>query len=211
MHGYGTDVSPLVQRFLAPFQLLNKPVLLAEFGGGWDARDDIPDKDGARLQAGLWLTACSPACGSALPWWWDTYIETRNLYPVLNAAARFVEGDDRRDRFGEWVRKPFADLGVEAVGVMDSQGARLYVHNPSWTKTPESRGAALLVAPLPLELTGLLDGAYRVELWDAREGKRFSTLDVAARDGKLTVHVPAHAGEIGIKLDRKEKLKPDLR
>ena len=211
IHGYSRDVASVVERSLAPFRLLNKPVLLAEFGGGTDARDDIPDKDGARLQAGLWLTACSPACGTALPWWWDTYIESRNLYPVLAAAARFVEGDDRRGRFGEWVRKPFPSLGVEVTGVMDAQGARLYVHNPAWTRLPDSRGAELLAAPLPLELSGLLDGAYRVEFWDAREGKAFSTLDVTVKDGTLSVQLPAHAGEFGVKADRKERLKPDLR
>lgn len=211
VHGYGTDVANVVQRHLAPLRLLNKPVLLAEFGGGTDARDDIPDKDGARLQAALWLTACAPGCGTALPWWWDTYIEARNLYPVLAAAARFVGSDDRRERFGEWVRKPYSDQGVEVTGLLDSQGARLYVHNPSWTKLPEARGAALLAAPLPLELSGLLDGAYRVEFWDAREGKAFSTAELNAKDGKFSVQLPAHATEFGVKVERKERQKPDLR
>ncbi|MCY3024365.1 MAG: cellulase family glycosylhydrolase [Planctomycetota bacterium] len=212
IHGYGTDVTNVVYRHLSPLRTLSKPVLLAEFGGGTDPGDDIPDKDGARLQAALWLTACSPACGVALPWWWDTYIEARNLYPVLAAAGRFVAGEDRRGRFGEWVRKTYPDRGgVEANGVMDSQGARLYVHNPGWTRLPESRGAALLAAPLPLELSGMLDGAYRVEFWDAHEGKVFSTVEPAAKDGKLSIQLPAHAGEFGVKVDRKETLKPDLK
>jgi len=210
VHGYGADISNLVQRHLAPFRMLNKPVLLAEFGGGFDARDDIPDKDGARLQAALWLTACSPACGTALPWWWDTYIESRDLYPLLAASARFVAGDDRRERFGEWVRKSYAERGVEVAGVMDNQGARLYVHNPNWTRLPETRGPSLLANPLPLELSGLLEGAYRVEFWDAREGKAFSTLELTARNSKLSVQLPAHAAEFGVKLERKQHEQPQI-
>jgi len=210
VHGYGTDVSRLVQLHLAPFRLLSKPVLLAEFGGGYDARDDVPDKDGARLQAALWLTACSPACGTALPWWWDTYIESRNLYPLLSACARFVAGDERRARFGEWVRKSYVERSVEVTGVMDNQGARLYVHNPTWTRLPETRGPALLAEPLPLELSGLLDGAYRVEFWDAREGKAFSTSELAAKSSKLGVQLPAHAAEFGVRIERKEHEQPQI-
>jgi len=210
IHGYGTDVARLIQDRLAPFQKLSKPVLLAEFGGGYDARDDIPDKDGARLQAALWLTACSPACGTALPWWWDTYIESRNLYPLLASCAHFVAGDDRRARFGEWVRKSYPARGVEVTGVLDSQGARLYVHNPNWTRLPETRGPALLAEPLPLELTGLLDGAYRMELWDPHETKAVAVTTLTAKDSKLSVKLPARATEFGVKIERKEHQQPQL-
>jgi len=210
VHGYGVDVPGLVNQYLSPYRALNKPVLLAEFGGGTEAGDDIPDKDGARLQSALWLTACSPDCGLALPWWWDTYIESRNLYPVLASAGRFIANEDRRGRYTEWVRKSFGN-GVEAWGVMDGQGARLYVHNPGWTKTPSSRGNALLAAATPLELSGVIDGAYRVEFWDAREGKIFSSVELVAKDGRLSVELPAHASEFGIKIDRKEHLRPELK
>ena len=210
LHGYGTDVSKLLYEHLAPYQVLHKPLLLAEFGGGTEPGDDIPDKDGARLQAGLWLTACSPSCGMALPWWWDTYIEARNLYPLFSAAGRFVANDDRRGRFTDWVRKSY-DGGVQVNGIMDSQGARLYVHRPEWTRVPESRGGALIVAALPLELTGMLDGAYKIEFWDAKEGKVFSTQEAAVSDGKLLLQLPAHAAEFALKIERKEHQSPGLK
>jgi hypothetical protein len=210
VHVYGNDVSNVVYGILSPFNTIKKPVLLAEFGGGWRPQDDIPDKDGARLQAALWLTACSPCCGAALPWWWDTYIEARNLYPVFSAASRFIHNDDRRERFGEWVRKTYSE-GIEVNGVMDNQGARLYVHRPGWTKAPETRGASLIEAALPLEVNGLTDGDYRVEFWDAREGAAFSSLDVAAKEGRLQLQLPVHKDEFGIKVDRKERAKPSLK
>jgi hypothetical protein len=210
VHGYGTSVSQLVYQHLSPFQNTRKPVLLAEFGGGTEAGDDIPDKDGARMQASLWLTACSPGCGMAMPWWWDTYIEARNLYPVLAAAGRFVAGDDRRGRYTEWVRKSYPD-GAEVTGVMDSQGARLYVHHPGWTRQPETRGAKLLKATVPLELSGIIDGAYRIEFWDAKEGKVFSSSEGIAKEGKLILELPSRESEFGLKLDRKIRLQPELK
>jgi len=210
VHGYGTDVPGVLTHYLSPFRSLSKPVLLAEFGGGTEPIDDVPDKDGARLQASLWLSACSPYCGLALPWWWDTYIEARNLYPVMAAAGRFVAGEDRRERFGEWVRKSLGG-GVQAVGIMDSQGARLYIFNADWIKTPESRGPNLLTAPAALELTGLIDGGYHVEFWDAKEGRVFASTVGVSKEGHLTIDLTAHAGEIGIKVDRKVRVAPGLK
>ena len=211
IHSYGTDVRNVVYKALSPFSVIKKPVLLAEFGGGWRATDDLPDKDGARLRAALWETMCAPDCGAALPWWWDTYIETRNLYPVFAAASRFMAGEDRRERFGEFVQKTYAD-GLEVAGTMDAQGARLYVQRPEWTKAPESRGdAPLTAAEVPLELTGVNDGEYHVEFWDAREGAAFSNLDAVAKEGKLAIQLPAHKGEFALKVNRKEWLRPGLK
>lgn len=209
IHGYGKDVDPLIQKVLSPYIGLNKPVILAEFGGGTEAGDDIPDKDGARLQTSLWLTACSPSCGMALPWWWDTYIEARNLYPVMAAAQRFVAGEDRRGRYGEWVRKNYG--AVLLSGIMDSQGARLYAHHPGWIKNPETRGKVLFEAPQPLELSGMIDGAYKVEFWSAKEGKAVNSIEAVSREGRLTIELPAQSAEFGLKIDRKQRLRPELK
>ncbi|HLX64131.1 MAG TPA: cellulase family glycosylhydrolase [Planctomycetota bacterium] len=204
IHAYGTDVSNLFFERISPFQNLAKPVLMGEFGGGTESRDDIPDQDGARLQASLWLSACSPSCGVAMPWWWDTYIESRNLYPVLAAAKKFIAGEDRRGRYGQWVRKMYPD-NVEVAGIMDAQGGRFYVHKPDWTVDPNNRRGALLNRAMPIELTGMNDGNYTIEFWDAKDGTKFQTQPASAREGKLPITLSAHAGEYGIKVDRAER------
>ncbi|HYF49214.1 MAG TPA: hypothetical protein VEJ63_07405, partial [Planctomycetota bacterium] len=131
-------------------------------------------------------------------------------YHVLEAPGKFVAGDDRRGRFNEWVKKKY-ESGVEVSGIMDNQGARLYVHHPGWTRLPESRGDALLKNASPLELSGMLDGPYRIEYWDARTGKIAETQEASAADGKLSFEMPARAREFGMKIDRREFVKPDLK
>ncbi len=210
IHSYGTDVANLFFERMSPLQNLPKPMLMGEFGGGTESRDDIPDKDGARLQAALWLTACSPSCGAAMPWWWDTYIEARNLYPVMAAAKKFTDGEDRRNRYGLWVRKMYPG-NVEVSGIMDAQGGRFYVHKPEWTSNPDTRKIPMLAKSQTIELSGINDGAYALEYWDAKEGKIFSTQDALARDGKLTITLSAHDAEYGIKLDRKVRVTPGLK
>jgi hypothetical protein len=37
-------------------------------------------------------------CGACLPWWWDTHIESRNLYGHFAALGAFLKGEDRRGR-----------------------------------------------------------------------------------------------------------------
>lgn len=210
IHAYGTDVSNLFFERLSPFQNIQKPVLLAEFGGGTEARDDIPDQDGARLQASLWLSACSPSCGAAMPWWWDTYIETRSLYPVLEHARKFVAGEDYRGRFNQWVRKIYAD-NVELSGIMDSQGGRFYAHKPEWTLNPDLKKDKMMSRGLTVTLEGMNDGSYKIELWDAKTGDIFKKEDAVAKEGKLPITLSAHDSEFGIKIDRKERVLPGLK
>jgi hypothetical protein len=202
-HCYGPDVSNLLFQRLSPFQTIAKPLVLGEFGGGTESRDDIPDKDGARLQAALWLSACSPMAGAAMPWWWDTYIEARDLYPVLAAARKFVAGEDRRGRYGAWVRKVYGE--IEVSGALDTQGGRFYVHKPDWTLHPENRKGDLLTAPRTIELDGLNDGAYSLEFWDAKTGTIFAQQAATAKEGKLSITLSVHAGEYALKLDRTER------
>ena len=204
IHSYGTDVSNLFFERLSPFQNIQKPVLLAEFGGGTEARDDIPDQDGARLQASLWLSACSPSCGCAMPWWWDTYIEARGLYPVLSAARKFSANDDRRGRFNLWVRKIY-DGNIEVSGIMDAQGGRFYAHNPDWTKNPDLKKGPLMAADLLITLDGMNDGVYTLEFFDAKTGDTFKPQETVARDGKLPITLSAHAQEFGFKLEKKQR------
>jgi len=204
IHAYGKDVSNLMFERISPFQTMLKPVLMGEFGGGTESRDDIPDQDGARLQASLWVTACSPSCGAAMPWWWDTYIETRNLYPVMAATKKFVAGEDRRGRFGNWVKKMY-DFGVEVSGSMDAQGGRFYVSNPEWVKNPDFRKGPLIPKDQKVELTGLNDGLYTVEFWDAKDGTIFNTQPALVSEGKLTITLSARASEFAIKIDKKER------
>ena len=117
--------------------------LLGEFGGGTESRDDIPDQDGARLQAALWITLVrlpvARRCrgGGTLILRRGTFIR---FWPRRESLS---QGEDRRGRYGQWVKKMY-DFGVEVSGIMDAQGGRFYVHNPEWVKTPEARKGNLL-------------------------------------------------------------------
>lgn len=207
-HGYGADVPAVLYEAAKARGARAKPFVLAEFGGGWEPAADQPDAQGLRLQAALWLSACSPSAGAALPWWWDTHIQAHELHGRFAALARFLKGDDRRGRYGRWVKR---DVGSAQVhGAMDEAGARLYVFRPDWVRAPESRRGKVLQAPASLSLRGVLDGPYRVEYWDADAGKPVQELSVDAKGGVLALTLPALEAPLGVKVDRRERTEPSL-
>jgi len=69
-----------------------KPHYFGEFGTGTLAEGTREDKDGIHLHNGLWSGVVSQACGTAMLWWWDNYVEPNNLYSLLKPVAEFVKG-----------------------------------------------------------------------------------------------------------------------
>ncbi|GJM32823.1 MAG: hypothetical protein DHS20C18_18240 [Saprospiraceae bacterium] len=77
-----------VRSYLEDF---GKPTLTGEFGLGGSSSLTNADPDGIHIHNALWGTLFGGGMGSAMTWWWDSYIHPRNLYyhfaPVTQVAA----------------------------------------------------------------------------------------------------------------------------
>ena len=98
-HEYGSGaegdlVTRLLQRSRGLAKLYKKPFLASEFGidFGKDDKNYDPKGDGTALHNSLWASCMSKAFGSAMNWWYDTYIRPRNLYYHYSALAKFAKG-----------------------------------------------------------------------------------------------------------------------
>ncbi|MEP7142904.1 MAG: DUF5060 domain-containing protein [Ferruginibacter sp.] len=88
------------QNYLNKFQ---KPTLNGEFGlGPAGATLSTADPAGVHIHNAIWGSAFSGAMGSGLSWWWDDYIQPKNLYyhfkplaTVLN-DIQFVRDDYKK-------------------------------------------------------------------------------------------------------------------
>ena len=69
-----------------------KPHYFGEYGTGTRAEGTREDEDGIHLHNGLWSGVFAPAAGTGMLWWWDNYVEPRDLYHHFTPVARFVEG-----------------------------------------------------------------------------------------------------------------------
>ncbi|HVO68832.1 MAG TPA: DUF5060 domain-containing protein, partial [Aggregatilineaceae bacterium] len=68
----------------------NGPVLLTGFSlNPWyEPTDDDPT--GVDIRNTIWTAALSGSAGSAMPWWWDTYIDRQNLYSIFTPLALYA-------------------------------------------------------------------------------------------------------------------------
>ncbi len=65
-----------------------KPALVGEFGlSGSGTQTATDDPAGIHLHNGLWAGLFSGAAGTAMTWWWDNYVEPKNLYHHFTGPA----------------------------------------------------------------------------------------------------------------------------
>ncbi len=76
------------QNFLTQYQ---KPTLNGEFGLGPAGNTlSADDPNGVHLHNAIWGSMFSGGLGSGMTWWWDDYVEPRNLYYHFNGLSTFV-------------------------------------------------------------------------------------------------------------------------
>ncbi|MEZ4773015.1 MAG: DUF5060 domain-containing protein [Bacteroidia bacterium] len=58
----------------------DKPTLSGEFGLGGSSSISNQDPDGVHIHNSLWAAIFGGGLGTAMTWWWDSYIHPKNLY-----------------------------------------------------------------------------------------------------------------------------------
>jgi hypothetical protein len=68
--------------------LYDKPTHIGEFGLGGDGSGlGVLDPTGIHVHNNMWGSLFGGGLGTGMSWWWDSYIEPKNLYPVFNGPA----------------------------------------------------------------------------------------------------------------------------
>ncbi|HLP00047.1 MAG TPA: hypothetical protein VK171_15740, partial [Fimbriimonas sp.] len=107
-----------------------KPHLVGEIGADGAGPRAIDDPTGIQIHDPLWISIAMGSTGSAQPWWWDNYIEPKNLYGLFGAAKRFVTGIDwPREAFRQ--TRPEVGYGVRPVPLPRAD-LTLSAAQPSW-------------------------------------------------------------------------------
>lgn len=204
-------------------QTFGKPVLVGEFGWiGETMRkaDDI----GIHVHDGLWSSLIGGAHGSALAWYWDTYIHPNQLERHLRPLALFWRGEQLGRRMKR-VEVSLTDPHLAGWGIGSRERAHLWIKNRAHTvdqylayrselakrRLAEARGESatpFAYAPTPVQgakvtIRGVRwSGRYRVEWWDTYRGRITKRSTIEARRGTLTVDVPEVNVDIAAKLIR---------
>lgn len=67
-----------------------KPHLFGEMGTGHHAAAVAADAEGVHLHNMIWAGLMTSTSGSAMSWWWDSYIEKYDLWHIYKAPAAFM-------------------------------------------------------------------------------------------------------------------------
>ncbi len=69
----------------------NQPALLNEFSLNPWYQPTADDPTGVHVRNTIWAAALSGSAGSAMTWWWDSYIDRENLYSIFTPLALFCQ------------------------------------------------------------------------------------------------------------------------
>jgi len=92
-HCYGAKdmVKDLFERLPA----VDRPCFYGEFGIDGDGKKTAEtDPTGIHLHNALYASVGQGQAGAPMTWWWDSYVDPKNLYPVFAAFARWIGGFD---------------------------------------------------------------------------------------------------------------------
>jgi len=95
-YGQGDSTADFTSRIVSDtraYRLFGKPYILAEFGIDWQSPDSKwdPKGTGINVHNGAWAALMAGGAGTAMVWWWDSYIHPHNLYPLLTPIRRYAD------------------------------------------------------------------------------------------------------------------------
>jgi hypothetical protein len=183
LHLYG-NVGSLPER-VKQLERFGKPVLAAEVGVSAASGDDTLalDPSSYGFHDSLWSGLLSGSIGTGMSWWWDSVVEPKNLYPHLAPAAQLVDGV-RLERLKACAAE--ASPPLQVLALCGPQGL-------AWIKGRSAPHATVT-------LTGLKDGAYRVQWIDPYGGPGPEGGTATASGGRLTVSLPDFRRDLALRV-----------
>lgn len=113
-HGYAhRDLAAAVHRHSREkIDAYGKPHYWGEFGAHWLGQEEASDPHGIHLHNGIWADVHSRSAGTAMYWWWDSYVERHHLhyhYTALAAYTRDINWIEENYGWGKVVSVEYAD------------------------------------------------------------------------------------------------------
>ncbi len=196
-HSYGTgnvpDIAPVEADDAFAHAKYSRPHFLAEFGIDWRGGDEQYDKagDGINLHNGLWAGVASGNAGTAMLWYWDSYVAPKKLYSQFTAVRKFTDqvawtesswnllksdpimlpnaietfSDMYLPAAAGWGRSAYTDIDVTPLGIGDHRSMPEFLYGPS---KPELR------VPLKIHLRYTKDGSIAIRLNMVSDRSRLS-------------------------------------
>ncbi len=216
MHAYAESVLPAMEKAMKRLRAFGKPVLIAEYGLVAEgnipeiAPDALPEPKrtqvltGLHLHNGIW-SAFHMKSGGHL-WWWDSYIEARNLFPLYTPLSLYAKGED----VGANEMNPVAATvaagaalenqpdcdALKAYALAGGSTALIWIHDTGSDYGGADHGTitgATLSLPMAV-------GEYAIEFWSTWDAGGVVGATTATSEGALTIPLPDFHRDIAVKI-----------
>ncbi|MCD6393433.1 MAG: hypothetical protein J7M40_07990, partial [Planctomycetes bacterium] len=151
--------------------------------------------------------------GTAMTWWWDSYVHPRDLYHVFGAFSRWIEGFDFIEQNPQPIQASFewkagtppARPPLRASGVIGKDRGLVWVQNPNhiWSNAKRANYKTLAVKDAVVVLNGIQPGRWTIEYFDSHTGKVIKNITkIVGADGRCVIDLPETVWDAAFRLQR---------
>lgn len=162
-----------------------KPVIFGEIGVDWQSGENsyLLDYEAVTIRQGVWGGLLGGGAGSANQWWWDSWIQAKDLWDCYSGAAAFSSLMDLSGktfiRLQDDSRTQSSDSDVGVMGYLLEDAVYGYVYDADWSHwNPEPSSISGLVLHIPAP-----DGTRTLSVYDTRTGELLSQSTVLVSGG----------------------------
>ncbi|MFQ1021475.1 DUF5060 domain-containing protein [Tardisphaera saccharovorans] len=166
LHLYGSGpyaIPSNISYWVGQYMSFHKPILVAEFGASYISA--VNDPVGISLQLGLWSAVASGSAGTAMTWWWDSFVDPNDLYFQFQAVRNLVS----QLNFSGFRPLDVSSSSGSAEAVGNGTAALIFLVNSSlasdWANYYELGRATSAKVALRMQ-----PGSYWLERWNPTTG-----------------------------------------
>ncbi len=182
----------------------NKPLIVTEFGGNWDACP-IPQLK-AEHASGFWVALMSGHASSPHLWWFE-WVDQENLWLPFRAMQRFLLGEDLRNPKARSVKLDLRHANDSSVGNR--------IWSRAWAQPAYILGYCIdydwgnhgRAQPLHSDIQIVISknakaGEMNLEWWDPSLGTCIEAVQIKHPGGALRISMPPFRRHLAFKLKR---------
>ncbi|MBI4977976.1 MAG: DUF5060 domain-containing protein [Spirochaetes bacterium] len=206
----GKDMGAMVPAWIGRISGFEKPALYAEFGlvnPTWGPSPrSAEDKDGVHLHNGLWSAMMAGACGTAMIWWWESYVDPFDLYYNFAAVSRFTKGIPWTTAGFKMTAPEASSPDIRAMALSGSSGGGkdiilVWLQNRAhfwWNVVEKKTINTIGRAAIQIPVQG--SGSCRVEQWDTWKGVILRSDTLRPENGVLKVEINGLSRDMALKI-----------
>ncbi len=210
VHHYGiyNHVTYLPTRQNNAFEIFDKPVIYDEVGyQGWGGQDQIEaDPNNVTLHQALWGGALGGGAGTAMNWWWESWIDPYDVYYEYQGIATYssymdLSGIDMQvvaDTDQDYDLLEVSGLESGYIGYVFQNRAYLYIYDITYCLDNQDvpvRSGHTIAIP------NIQNGSYTYSCFNTYTGETTSSETIEVSGNEITLTIPDYQRDIAIILE----------